>query len=105
MTDERRVVTVLFADVVGSTGMGEHLDPEDLRGLLTRYYAIARELVDTYDGTVEKFVGDAVMAIFGVPRAHDDDPERALSVALELRDRVRSDPALGDRLPIRIGVN
>ena len=105
MTDERRLVTVLFADVVGSTGMGEELDPEDLRALLGRYFAISREVVEAHGGTVEKFIGDAVMAMFGLPRAHDDDPVRALHAALQLRDRVREDPQLGDLLPIRVGVN
>jgi class 3 adenylate cyclase len=105
VTDERRLVTVLFADVVGSTGMGEELDPEDLRALLWRYFAISREVVEAHGGTVEKYIGDAVMAVFGLPRAHDDDPVRALHAALQLRDRVRDDPMLGDRLPIRMGVN
>jgi class 3 adenylate cyclase len=104
VTEERRLVTVLFADVVGSTALGEALDPEDLRALLGRYYAIAREVVDGHGGTVEKFIGDAVMAVFGLPVAHDDDPSRALSAALTLRDRVRAEPSLGERLPIRLGV-
>ena len=105
MSDERRVVTVLFADVTGSTALGETLDPEDLRALLSRYYAIAKEVVDAHGGTVEKFIGDAVMAVFGLRRAHGDDAVRALSAALELRDRVKSDPRLGERMPIRLGVN
>ena len=103
--EERRVVTVLFADVVGSTGMGEELDPEDLGQLLTGYFAVARDVIEEYGGTLEKFIGDAVMAIFGLPRAHDDDARRALGAALDLRDRVRSDAKLADRLPIRIGIN
>ena len=105
MPEERRLVTVLFADVVGSTALGEELDPEDLRALLGRYFGIAREVVDSHGGTLEKFIGDAVVAIFGLPAAHGDDPARALSTALELRDKVRADPSLGPRLPIRIGVN
>ncbi len=105
MSDERRVVTVLFADVSGSTALGEALDPEDLRALLARYYAIAKEVVAAHGGTVEKFIGDAVMAVFGLRRAHGDDAVRALSAAMELRDRVRSDPRLGERMPIRLGVN
>ncbi len=105
MTEERRVVTVLFADVTGSTSLGESIDPEALRGLLGRYFAIAREVMEAHGGTVEKFIGDAVMAVFGLPVAHGDDTPRALAAALELRDRVRGDPALGDRLPIRLGVN
>jgi class 3 adenylate cyclase len=105
MPEERRLVTVLFADVVGSTSLGEELDPEDLRALLARYYSIARDVIGARGGTLEKFIGDAVMAIFGLPTAHDDDPRRALDAALELRDRVRDEPGLGERLPIRVGVN
>jgi class 3 adenylate cyclase len=77
MAEERRIVTILFADVVGSTSMGETLDPEDLRHLLGTYFATARGIIEEYGGTVEKFIGDAVMAVFGVPRAHDDDARRA----------------------------
>ncbi|MBA3779087.1 MAG: AAA family ATPase [Chloroflexi bacterium] len=105
MSEERRLVTVLFADVTGSTALGESLDPEDLRALLGRFFAIAQEVTTEHGGTVEKFIGDAVMAVFGLPTAHGDDASRALAAALELRDRVRADPGLGDRLPIRIGVN
>ena len=78
MSDERRVVTVLFADVTGSTALGETLDPEDLRALLTRYYSIAKDVVAAHGGTVEKFIGDAVMAVFGLRRAPRDDAVRAL---------------------------
>ncbi|HUQ78016.1 MAG TPA: adenylate/guanylate cyclase domain-containing protein [Patescibacteria group bacterium] len=104
MTEERRLVTVLFADVVGSTALGEALDPEDVRALLARFFAIARDAIEQHGGQLEKFIGDAVMAVFGLPVAHDDDPARALAAAIELRDRVRLDPGLGDRLPIRLGV-
>ncbi len=104
MSEERRLVTVLFADVVGSTALGESIDPEDLRALLARYYAVAREVVEAHGGTLEKFIGDAAMAVFGLPVAHDDDASRALSAALALRDGVRDDERLGDRLPIRLGV-
>src|SRR3954468_7497238 len=103
MAEERRLVTVLFADVVGSTAMGEALDPEDVRALLGRLFAIATDAVERHGGRVEKFIGDAIMAVFGVPIAHDDDPARALSAALGLRDRVQADPALADRLAIRLG--
>ena len=105
MPEERRLVTVLFADVAGSTALGETLDPEDLRALMSRYFSIANEAVTAHGGTVEKFIGDAVMAVFGLPIAHGDDPARALLAALQLRDRVRDDPALGDALPIRLGIN
>ena len=105
MAEERRLVTVLFADVVGSTALGEALDPEDVRALLARLFAIATDAVERHGGRVEKFIGDAIMAVFGVPIAHDDDPARALSAAIELRDRVRAEPTLGSRVPIRLGVN
>ncbi len=105
MAEERRVVTVLFADVAGSTALGEALDPEDVRVLLRRYYDVAREIVTEHGGILEKFIGDAVVAVFGFPHTHDDDPQRALAAALTLRDRVRADPGLGERLPIRLGIN
>src|SRR5256885_1021043 len=105
MAEERRVVTVLFADVAGSTALGDALDPEDVRVLLRRYYDVAREIVIEHGGILEKFIGDAVVAVFGFPHTHDDDPQRALAAALSLRDRVRADPSLGDRLPIRLGIN
>jgi hypothetical protein len=85
--------------------MGDALDPEDVRILLRRYYDVARETVTEHGGILEKFIGDAVVAVFGFPHTHDDDPQRALAAALTLRDRVRADPALGDRLPIRLGIN
>ena len=105
MTEERRLVTILFADVAGSTALGESLDPEDMRALLGRYYEIAREVVAAHGGTLEKFIGDAVMAVFGLPTAHDDDAARALAAALALRDQVRGDARLGERLPIRLGLS
>jgi class 3 adenylate cyclase/tetratricopeptide (TPR) repeat protein len=105
VAEERRVVTILFADVAGSTAMGDALDPEDVRILLRRYYEIARETVTEHGGILEKFIGDAVVAVFGFPHTHDDDPQRALAAALRLRDRVRGDPSLGERLPIRLGIN
>jgi predicted ATPase/class 3 adenylate cyclase len=105
MSEERRIVAILFADVTGSTELGDSVDPEDVRALLARYYAIAKEVVDAYGGIVEKFIGDAVMAVFGLPQAHGDDVPRALSAALELRERIRADPALGERVPVRLGVS
>ncbi|HEX2681751.1 MAG TPA: adenylate/guanylate cyclase domain-containing protein, partial [Candidatus Dormibacteraeota bacterium] len=104
-TEERRIVTVLFADMVNSTALGEKLDPEEMRGILARYYAISRELVEEHGGTVEKFIGDAVMAVFGLPSAHGDDPDRAVAAALAMRDRIRSDAELGKRTAIRFGVS
>src|SRR5256885_7501713 len=105
VAEERRVVTILFADVAGSTAMGDALDPEDVRTLLRRYYDLARETVTEHGGILEQCIGDAVVAVFGFPHTHDDDPQRALAAALSLRDRVRADPNLGDRLPIRLGIN
>jgi len=102
--DERRVVTVLFADIVGSTAMGEGSDPEDVRALMSTYSRISREVISARGGTVEKFIGDAVMAVFGVPQVHDDDPDRALAAAVALRDAVAREPATS-ALALRIGVN
>ena len=104
-TEERRIVTVLFADIAGSTALAEELDPEEMRSLLARYYAIARECVEEHGGTVEKFIGDAVMAVFGLPTAHGDDPDRAIAAALTLRDRIRADAQLQGRLTLRFGVS
>jgi len=104
-TEERRIVTVLFADMAGSTALGEELDPEEMRSLLGRYYAIARDAVTQHGGTIEKFIGDAVMAVFGLPTAHGDDPDRAVAAALAMRDRIRADERLSGRLAIRFGVS
>src|SRR5438034_6320626 len=81
----RKVVTVLFCDVVGSTALGETTDPEALRTLLARYFERMKEIVELHGGTVEKFIGDAVMAVFGIPTAHEDDALRACRVALEMQ--------------------
>ena len=97
-------MTILFADIAGSTALGEATDPEDVRALMSAYARIAREVIGARGGTVEKFIGDAVMAVFGVPQAHDDDPDRALAAALALRDAVARDPATA-ALALRIGVN
>ena len=78
---ERKIVSVVFVDVVGYTSMSEALDPEDVRRVLEPYYMRAREELERYGGTVEKFIGDAVMAVFGSPVAHEDDPERAVRAA------------------------
>src|SRR6266699_1267846 len=96
----RKVVTVLFCDVVGSTELGEKLDPEALRALLARYFERMKAIVESHGGSVEKFIGDAVMAVFGVPVAHEDDALRACRAAVEMRDAL---PELG--VQARIGVN
>jgi class 3 adenylate cyclase/tetratricopeptide (TPR) repeat protein len=105
--EERKVVTVLFADLVGFTGRSERMDVEDVRGTLAPYHALLREQLEHYGGTVEKFIGDAVMALFGAPVSHEDDPERAVRAALAIRaaiDRLNADAADLD-LHVRIGVN
>ncbi len=78
----RRTVTVLFCDLAGSTALGERLDPEALRAVLSRWYEEMRAPLERHGGTVEKFIGDAVMAVFGVPRLHEDDALRAVRAAL-----------------------
>jgi class 3 adenylate cyclase/tetratricopeptide (TPR) repeat protein len=98
--EERKVVTVLFADLVGFTSKAERLDPEDVRATLSPYYARLREELERHGGTVEKFIGDAVMAVFGAPVAHEDDPERAVRAALAIRDAMAED----ERLQVRIAV-
>src|SRR5256714_10319979 len=87
--EERKIVTVLFADLVGFTARAEQLDPEDVRATLAPYYARLRSELERFGGTVEKFIGDAVMALFGAPVAHEDDPERAVRAALSIRDAIR----------------
>jgi class 3 adenylate cyclase len=98
--EQRKTVTVLFCDVTGSTALGESTDPEALRALLARYFERMKAIVESHGGTVEKFIGDAVMAVFGVPVAHEDDALRACRAAVEMRDAL---PELGIRG--RIGVN
>ena len=82
----RKVVTVVFSDVMGSTSLGERLDPESLRSVMSRYFEVARAAFERHGGTVEKFIGDAVVAVFGVPVAHEDDALRAARAAFELRE-------------------
>ncbi len=72
MAEERRLVTILFADVTGSTALGETLDPEDVRTLMAQFFTICKEVIATHGGTLEKFIGDAVMAVFGLPQAHGE---------------------------------
>src|SRR5712691_5853704 len=107
LSEERKVVTVLFADLVGFTARAERLDPEDVRAILTPYFARVRSEIEAFGGTVEKFIGDAVMAVFGAPLAHGDDPERAVRAAIAMCAAVdelnRNDAEL--ELKIRIAVN
>jgi class 3 adenylate cyclase/tetratricopeptide (TPR) repeat protein len=97
--EERKVVTILFTDLVGSTARAEGLDPEDVSATLSAYYTQLRAELERFGGTVEKFIGDAVMAVFGAPVAHEDDAERAVRAALAIRD------SIGEELQIRTAVN
>ena len=104
--EERKIVTAVFVDLVGSTARAERLDPEDVRALLRRYHETLRRALESYGGTVEKFIGDAVVAVYGAPTAHEDDPERAVRAALTARDSIAE---LNDRdetldLHVRIGI-
>jgi class 3 adenylate cyclase/tetratricopeptide (TPR) repeat protein len=101
--EERKVVTVLFADLVGFTSRAEELDPEDVRAVLEPYHARLRTELERRGGTVEKFIGDAVMALFGAPTAHEDDPERAVRAALAIRDWIRDEGDLQVRVAVTTG--
>src|SRR5215472_4921094 len=106
----RTTVTVLFCDVTGSTALGERLDPESLRQVMRRYFDTARRVIEYHGGTVEKFIGDAVMAVFGVPEVHEDDALRAVRAADEMRRALvrlnnELDERFGVRLEMRIGIN
>src|SRR5437762_9979455 len=103
MDQERKLATVLFADLVGSTGLAGSQDPERTRVLLDRFYDAMAAEIERAGGTVEKFVGDAVMAAFGAPAALEDHAERALHAALAMQHRLVE--LFGDRLALRIGVN
>ena len=104
--EERKVVSVLFADLVGFTSRAERLDPEDVRATLSPYYLRLRQELERFGGTVEKFIGDAVMALFGAPVAHEDDPERAVRAALAVRAAIAAlnDEEPGRDLHVRIAV-
>jgi class 3 adenylate cyclase/tetratricopeptide (TPR) repeat protein len=101
--EERKVVTVLFADLVGFTSRAEQMDPEDVRAVLEPYHARLRTELERRGGTVEKFIGDAVMALFGAPTAHEDDPERAVRAALAIRDWIREEGDLQVRIAVTTG--
>jgi class 3 adenylate cyclase len=110
MAESRKTVTVLFCDLADSTELGERLDPESLRGLMARWYEAMREPLERHGGTVEKFIGDAVMAVFGVPQVHEDDALRAVRAAVEMCERltVLNEELTAEQRPqlrIRIGVN
>jgi len=101
--EERKVVSVLFADLVGFTSKAERLDPEDVRATLSPYYAQLRSELERHGGTVEKFIGDAVMAVFGAPTAHEDDPERAVRAALGIREAMSEEGRLNVRIAVTTG--
>jgi class 3 adenylate cyclase/tetratricopeptide (TPR) repeat protein len=103
---ERKIVTAVFCDLVGFTALCEEIDSEDVDHLLREFYGLARRTIETWGGVVEKFVGDAVVGIFGVPTTHEDDPERAVATAIRLLDRLPELPQLaGRRLEARVGIN
>ena len=106
----RKVVTFLFCDVTGSTALGERLDSESLRRVMERYFAVAQAVLERHGGTVEKFIGDAVMAVFGIPVVHEDDALRAARAAHELRDELAGlnyelHREFGTELQVRMGIN
>jgi len=106
----RKTVSVVFADVSGSTDLGERLDPESLRHLMTRYFDAMRTVIERHGGTVEKFIGDAVMAVFGIPKLHEDDALRAVRAAFEMRHALAElnrelERERGVTIDIRTGVN
>ena len=108
--EQRKTVTVLFCDVTGSTALGERLDPESLRAVMARYFERAGPWSSATAASVEKFIGDAVMAVFGIPVLHEDDALRAVRAAVELRDGLAElndglDRDFGTTLELRIGVN
>jgi class 3 adenylate cyclase len=107
LPEERKIVTVLFVDLVGFTARAERLDPEDVRAIQTPYFARVRAAIESFGGTVEKYIGDAIMAVFGVPVAHGDDPERAVRAGLAILDAVAELNATEAELDleIRIAVN
>jgi class 3 adenylate cyclase/tetratricopeptide (TPR) repeat protein len=98
--EERKTISVVFVDLVGFTARSEQLDPEDVRNLLAPYHSRVRDELERHGGTVEKFIGDAVMAVFGAPAAHEDDAERAVRAAIAIRDW-----AAATELDVRVGVN
>src|SRR5215211_1030004 len=108
--ERRKTVTVLFCDVTGSTALGERLETEAVREVMLRYFDEMRVVIERHSGTVEKFIGDAVMAVFGVPVAHEDDSVRAVRAAAEMLGRLEVlndefESRFGSRIGLRIGIN
>jgi predicted ATPase/class 3 adenylate cyclase len=110
VAESRKTVTIVFSDVSGSTSLGERLDPETARRVMERYFAETRSVLEGHGGTVEKFIGDAVMAVFGIPQLHEDDALRAVRAAAELRERLADlneglERDWGVQIAVRTGVN
>src|ERR1700737_3961437 len=110
LREERRLVSVLFADLSGSTPLGERLDPEDLRRILEAFFAALVRPIHRYEGTVEKYMGDAVMAVFGAPVSHEDDAERSVRAAVEMQSALALlndwlEREHGRRLALRVGIS
>src|SRR5918999_2037608 len=108
--DVRKTITVVFSDVAGSTALGERLDAESVRAVMGRYFEEMRAVVEHHGGTVEKFIGDAVMAVFGIPVVHEDDALRAVRAAAGMREALTSlndelERERGVRIQVRVGVN
>ena len=104
--EERKVVSVLFCDLVGFTARSEDADPEDVRAIVRPYFEALRQDIESFGGTVEKYIGDAVMAVFGAPTAHDDDPERAVRAGLRILDAIEElNAGRGTDLAVRVGIN
>ena len=106
-SEERKIITAIFVDLVGSTARSEQLDPEDVKALVAPYHARVRAELEGHGGTFEKFSGDAVLALFGSPKAHEDDPERAIRAGLAVRDAIAELNAEDEWLDlhIRIGIH
>ena len=106
VAEERKVVTCLFCDLVGFTATAESADPEDVDQMLTAYAEMARRQIESHGGAVEKFIGDAVVGVFGVPAAHEDDPERAVRAGLQIAEEAEQLEAVGGApLKLRVGIN
>jgi class 3 adenylate cyclase/tetratricopeptide (TPR) repeat protein len=110
--EERRIVTIMFADIMGSTPLADRLDPEDMRAMLAGYFNLMAKQIRKHGGTVEKYIGDAVMAVFGLPQAHEDDPDRAIRAALDMQNALaafnqerQEEDMRAARLQMRIGIN
>ena len=109
LQEERKPVTVVFADLVGSTALAVQQDPEQLRGLLSAFFEEMAQQISSFGGTVEKYAGDAIMAVFGVPRVHEDDAERAVRAAIAMQETIgQLNPTFEQeyhcRLALRVGI-